>query len=119
MAKRGLTAFCTAVPLLLVIAVHFVSAEMITFGGTLFVDRSSIVGRLFMGKDNNITVRIYAGHGLSDFEAIFYCQDKWQEEKVIKVTRSIADYINNNNNKDIDPFKMLSHAGLSGCKPGQ
>jgi len=98
-------------------AANFAFAEMVTFGGTLFVDRSSIVGRLYVGKENNIAVKIHAGHGLSDFEANFICTDKWQDEKVIKTTRSIADYINEN--KDIDPFKMLSQAGLSGCKSGE
>lgn len=98
-------------------AANFTFAEMVTFGGTLFLDRSSIVGRLYIGKDNNIAVKIRAGHGLSDFEANFICTDKWQEEKVIKATRSIADYINNNT--DIDPFKMLSQAGLSGCRSGE
>ena len=117
MTKRGLATFFTIVLLSLVIAAPFALAEMITFAGTLFVDRSSIVGRLYKGKDDNIAVKIYAGHGLSDFESNFNCTDKWQEEKVIKATRSIADYINDN--KDIDPFKMLSHAGLSGCKPSQ
>ncbi len=98
-------------------AANFAFAEMVTFGGTLFLDRSYIIGRLYIGKDNNIAVKIYAGHGLSDFEANFICIDKWQEEKVIKATRGIADYINGN--KDIDPFKMLSQAGLSGCKSGE
>jgi len=96
---------------------HLAFAEMITFGGTLFADRSSIIGRLYMGKENYIAVKIYAGHGLSDFEVNLICTDKWHEEKVIKATRSIADYINKNN--DINPFKMLSNAGLSGCKPAQ
>ena len=117
MTKRGKATLLPVALLVLVIAANFAFAEMITFGGTLFLDRSSIVGRLYIGKDNHIAVKIYAGHGLSDFEANFICTDKWQEEKVIKSTRSIADYINTNN--DIDPFKMLSHAGLSGCKPGR
>ena len=117
MTKKSLTTLSTVTPLLLVIAAHFAFAEMVTFGGTLFVDRSSIIGRLYKGKDENIAVKIYAGHGLSDFESTFSCTDKWQEEKVIRATRSIADYINSK--REIDPFKMLSHAGLAGCKPGQ
>ncbi len=117
MTKRGMATLLSVVLLWPVIAASFAFAEMITFGGTLFVDRSSIVGRLYIGKDNHIAVKIYVGHGLSEFEANFICTEKWHEEKVIKSTRSIADYINGNN--DIDPFKMLTHAGLSGCKPGQ
>jgi len=101
----------------LVVCADFAFAEMVTFGGTLFVDRSSIVGRLYIGKDNNIAVKIYAGHGLNEFGANFICSDKWNEDKVIRATRSIADYINSNN--DINPFKMLSHVGLSGCKSGE
>lgn len=107
----------TLVLLWVLIAANFAFAEMITFGGTLFVDRSSIVGRLYIGKDNNIAVKIYAGHGLSEFGANFICSDKWNEEKVIKATRNIADYINNN--KEINPFKMLSNAGLAGCKSAE
>jgi len=101
----------------LLITANFALGEMVTFGGTLFVDPSSIIGRLYIGKDKNIAVKIHVGHGLSDFESNFICTDKWQEQKVIKTTRSIADYINNN--KTIGPFKMLSYAGLSGCKHGQ
>jgi len=56
------------------------------------VDRSSIVGRLYIGKDNNIAIKVYAGHRLSEFGATFICSDKWNEEKVIKSTRSFADY---------------------------
>ena len=101
----------------LLMAADSAFAEMITFGGTLFADRSNIFGRLYLGKDHHIAVKIYIGHGLGEFEANLTCTDKWHEEKVIKATRSIADYINKNN--DIDPFKMLSSAGLSGCKPGE
>ncbi len=114
--RRGLMAYALIL-LWLLFTANLALAEIVTFGGSLFVDRSSIVGRLYIGKDNHIAVKINAGHGLSDFEANFTCADKWEEEKVIKATRSIADYINNN--KDIDPFKMLSHAGLSGCRPGK
>ena len=107
----------TIILLWFLILSNFAFAEMVTFGGSIFLDRSAIVGRLYIAKDNNIGVKIFAGHGLSDFSANFICSDKWNDEKVSKATRSISDYINNNS--DINPFKMLSNAGLSGCKLGE
>ncbi len=44
----------------------------------------------------------------------YLCQDKWDREKAHKAANSIANYIDKNN--DIDILKMLSEAGLSGCR---
>lgn len=109
----------TGVFLLSFIIADSVLAEMVTFSGRWIVDRSNITSVLSPVREtpsskDKIRVIIHVVPGISGWEFRFSCEDNWDFEKVKSASKSIANYINKNN--DIDPFKMLSDAGLSGCK---
>jgi len=93
-------------------------SEMVTFGGIFVIDRSHIYIKLIQirektSDEGKIQVNIILGM-MGEAGWALRCEDKWDYEKVKKASNSIATYINKNN--DIEILKMLSNAGLSGCK---
>jgi len=109
---------------LLLIDTNITNAEIVTFGKRFFADRSTIRGELYTtSKELGETIGVNVALGepkvvtisgvVTSFVLQFRCKDKWNWEKAEKAANSIAQHINKNNN--IDPLKMLSEAGLSGC----
>lgn len=91
-------------------------SDTVTFAKRYFVDRASIVGEIYSSGDNKgdkIQIRMVIG-GPFGLKIKFSCEDKWDWGKVARASKSIRKYINEKD--DINPIKMLSEAGLSGCK---
>ena len=113
--KKIFSIFSVGGLLLLFTVADSVFADMVTLGGMWIIDRSNILCRLYTEKpDYKILVMINLGFTINSPKLTISCDDKFEQGKVEKASKSIANYINKND--DIDPLKMLSNAGLSNCK---
>ena len=88
-------------------------ADTVTIGKRYFADRSIIMGSLY-SSGGKIQVEICIASGLREWYLEFSTEDKWDWKKVENASKAIRKYINKND--DIDPFKMLTKAGLTGVK---
>jgi len=85
-------------------------AEIVVVAKRYFVDRSLIYGELSRYTGDRVQVDINIGKAVM----LFRCDNKWNLDQVARASTYIRNYINQHD--DIDPLKMLSNAGLLGCK---
>jgi hypothetical protein len=105
--------FCIGLFLVTLIIANCAFAETVVFARRYVVDRSNIIVD-FNAVQEKIHVSLAFASGMAAVEIKFSSEDKWDWEKVHNASKAVARYINKNS--DIDPFKMLTEAGLTGLK---